>query len=288
METVCIALSNPYFCMFLCDCKWILLRNLWSKVTLDADDLEADNMQDDEEFDDDFADREYHDGLALGEDESKVQGEEEGEDVRAHYSESFIKTVAEMITTAYKEKHPADSVLMEVKGFKFAQNKSYGEIVQGIVHAFLSIACFAGVAPPSIVLKGLKEVLNGWGHGLLDKMIQSVPDAIDIILSIQHFLLSHANKAVLCPLFRYLLQVFYDANTLSDEAILTWAEEERDRIECYPVVSDPVQQERRRLFEDDKVQEFIAWIEAEEEEDEEDEEDGDEEDEVDDDESEDN
>ena len=36
---------------------------------------------------------------------------------------SFQRIVGEMISTGYTEKHPPDNLLMEIKGFKFAQNK---------------------------------------------------------------------------------------------------------------------------------------------------------------------
>lgn len=56
---------------------------------------------------------------------------------------------------------------------------------------------------------------------------------------------------------------------LTDEAILAWADEQRERIAHHPKTSDALQVERRKLFQDEKVQEFIEWIEGEEEDDEE-------------------
>jgi hypothetical protein len=38
-------------------------------------------------------------------------------------SEGFNRVVGEMVTTGYAEGHPTDNLLMEIKGFKFAQNK---------------------------------------------------------------------------------------------------------------------------------------------------------------------
>jgi hypothetical protein len=37
--------------------------------------------------------------------------------------QSFLKVISDMVVSAILEGHPADSVLMEIKGFKFAQNK---------------------------------------------------------------------------------------------------------------------------------------------------------------------
>lgn len=36
---------------------------------------------------------------------------------------SFARVVGEMVSTGISEGHPAGSLLMEIKGYKFAQNK---------------------------------------------------------------------------------------------------------------------------------------------------------------------
>ena len=37
--------------------------------------------------------------------------------------EIFYKNVYDMVVTGYNEGHPAENVLMEIKGYKFSQNK---------------------------------------------------------------------------------------------------------------------------------------------------------------------
>ncbi len=58
---------------------------------------------------DEFSDAEDED------DESLVGGAEQVGD--------FATIVGEMVSTGHAEGHPADSLLMEIKGCKFAQNK---------------------------------------------------------------------------------------------------------------------------------------------------------------------
>ncbi len=38
---------------------------------------------------------------------------------------SFTRVVGDMVSTGISEGHPASSLLMEIKGYKFAQNKVY-------------------------------------------------------------------------------------------------------------------------------------------------------------------
>lgn len=244
-------------------------RNLWEKITLSAEDEEFDEEQ--ENFDGDY-DAENPNGYADGLEEEKDltnDALEDGDDSRDHYDKSFIKNVTEMVTTALKEKHPAESVLMEIKGYKFAQNKSYGEVVQGIVVAFLMIAAGSGPSNANI-LKSLKEVLTGWGKVLLEKMKQNENEEVDIILAAEDFAVS-VNKSFM-SIFGYILQVFYDGGAVTDEGVISWATEQRRFIEQHPLISDPSQIERRSLFQNEKVQEFIEWIEDEDEDDDDDEE----------------
>lgn len=68
-----------------------------------ADEEDEEDLSDDEDADD------------LGVSSLKIGGGGEN----AH----FTTIIREMVTTGYAEGHPADSLLMEVKGCKFAQNK---------------------------------------------------------------------------------------------------------------------------------------------------------------------
>ena len=49
-----------------------------------------------------------------------------------------------MVTTGHAEGHPPDNLLMEIKGYKFAQNKSFSDCIRGCVPSVLSIAVAAG------------------------------------------------------------------------------------------------------------------------------------------------
>jgi hypothetical protein len=42
---------------------------------------------------------------------------------KSNAAPTFFQVVGDMVTTGYEESHPADNLLMEIKGYKFAQNK---------------------------------------------------------------------------------------------------------------------------------------------------------------------
>lgn len=42
---------------------------------------------------------------------------------------SFEKLVADMVATGYSDGHPAENVLLEIKGLKFGHNKVFGRSV---------------------------------------------------------------------------------------------------------------------------------------------------------------
>ncbi len=98
-------------------------------------------------------------------------------------------------------------------------------------------------------------------------------------------------RGFLRPVFRFMLQILFEAELLSDEGVLAWAARRR----CRPAEHHPDQQDdddaaggeqgclsyamRQALFDEPKVQEFVAWVQQDEEDEEEDEEGSEEEDE---------
>ena len=53
--------------------------------------------------------------------------------------------------------------------------------------------------------------------------------------------------------FRFLLQTLHDEETVSEEAILSWAEDRREEVDTV----------RGKLFHSQPVQDFIEWLQEE-------------------------
>ena len=148
-------------------------RSLWHKL---PEPEEEDDLEDDSNLDDpDLTESERNTG--------------------------FKQLVYEMVASGYAEKHPAESLLMEIKGLKFAQNKanerhstsaidsnlffyqSFSDCISGIVPSILNIAATQsrnedGSLKQGEFVKKLKELLqaDGWGHKLLTNLIQGVTE----------------------------------------------------------------------------------------------------------------
>lgn len=94
--------------------------------------------------------------------------EDEEDDTDAHENSddsSFVKIVLDMVVTAMKEGHPADSVLMEIKGFKFAQNKVFKNAVE-----FCSTTCNFSLVILSIELRRLYQGYGAWNIGIFRRI----------------------------------------------------------------------------------------------------------------------
>ena len=60
-----------------------------------------------------------------------------------------MEVISDMVTTGHAEGHPPDNLLMEIKGYKFAQNKSFSDCIRGCIPSVLSIAVAAGTSSSS-------------------------------------------------------------------------------------------------------------------------------------------
>lgn len=182
----------------------------------------------------------------------------------------FGEQVEELVAAAHVEGHDINAVLMEIKSMKFAQNKTYGDCLRGVMPALLSTAAATSTAAMAVVkaLKGMFEE-DSWACVLVDALVQGPEDEAAVVEAVEDWLLGHPQSATLRPAFRFILQILYDAEMLSEEGIHEWVSQRRCGMD-----DDRHAEERKALFFDPRTQEFVQWIEAgDEDDDEEDEED---------------
>ncbi|KAJ1424856.1 nucleotide-diphospho-sugar transferase [Ochromonadaceae sp. CCMP2298] len=194
----------------------------------------------------------------------------------------FAHVVGDMVSTGHCEGHPAASLLMEIKGYKFAQNKSYCDCLRGIVPAVVEIALAEGGPPscfkPALVVAKFKSLVKegGWGHELITCMIQDQTEQVGLVTGLQESCLGGGGgENPLYPLFRFMLQVLHDAEVVSDDAVLQWAsnleELEEDLAEGSGVggmgggmggggMEGGSDAERVKLFREPQVQAFVEWV----------------------------
>lgn len=196
-------------------------------------------------------------------DDESVDGAYNGEDT----NECFIAIIKDMVITGNDEGHPTENLLMEIKGCKFAQNKSYSDCLAGIVPALLVIATGTNFKQGDFI-KSLKTLLssNGWGYQLVKAMVQEEEDEIAVITGIEDFVLQAANMNTSYPMFRFILQIVHESELVKEEAVCRWIsmreadaieDLEDDEEECE---EDVMIQKRVRLFKEEPVQAFVKWI----------------------------
>ena len=192
----------------------------------------------------------------------------EGDDM-----ESFLTSVGDMVTSGRKDGHEPSNLLMEIKGLKFAQNKTFSDCLRGVIPSLLNLpfkeAQSAGSDVPKVstVLSQLKTLLssenNGWGYSIVMPLVQDTSDELSIIEAVEDSVLSTGLRPVLYGVFRMLLQMLYDEEILSQEALDDWIELRRGFIDDENDVSEEAELDRQRasLFKEPMVQALVEWLE---------------------------
>lgn len=200
--------------------------------------------------------------------ESPDSDDESFEEDPEKEEEKFREIVGDIILTGRSEGHPPDNLLMEIKGYKFAQNKTFADCLKAIVPALLNIVKGNQDVTLSQIeliktLQGLFKV-NGWGYVICKALIQNVNDELVMIESIENHVLLDINKLDLYPIFRFFLQICYDSELLSEESLTEWIEIRQNDEDLF--------NKKSLLFQEPQVVQFVEWIQESDDEDSDDEE----------------
>lgn len=203
-------------------------------------------------------------GVAEPQGEEDSEGEEDGEEDVEARAAHFVTIVSDICVTGHAEGHPPENLLMEIKGFKFAQNRSFGDCVRGVTAAVLTIADAGGAASSMGVVTKLQAMLGakGWGYGLLKPLLQDAASEAALVEAVEVYSLLDQRRARFYGIFRLVLQILYDSELLSEDALEQWARARRAEM------GSP----RAALFLEPQVQAFVGWLEAEDDEEDEEEE----------------
>lgn len=159
-----------------------MIRELWSTLPAPVDDDDDDEEYDEDIFNDLKPSRDFPgDGIEAGGENDGVDGfdlddeDEESDDENATRDVNFARNITELVVTAFKETQPVDSILLEIKGFKFAQNKSYGDCLQGIIEGLFTVIVEQSNMPQTI-LQLLKKSTkkDAFFYTLIKKMTHNV------------------------------------------------------------------------------------------------------------------
>lgn len=154
----------------------------------------------------------------------------------------FMRVVSEMVVSGDKSAHDLDNIFLEIKSFKFAQDRSFVDCIEAIVPTLMSIAQTDQTNSMEI-LSRLKQKIEKW-TSVLKRCIMGRTEELCMLTAVEKYTLKDENRALIFPIFRYLLQILYDADLTQEETILQWA---KDTL-------------HRDLPQDPQVAEFIEWL----------------------------
>lgn len=103
----------------------------------------------------------------------------------AEPEENFKQMILDLVLAGFADGSPPESLLMEVKGSKFAHNKSFANCVESIVPGLLQI-CFQKASVGAGGVFSLKDFIvqwqefvkkdAGWGYNILRSLIFEVTE----------------------------------------------------------------------------------------------------------------
>lgn len=176
-------------------------------------------------------------------------------------STSFNELVAELIEAAIDEHHPVSATSMEIKGLKFAQNKTFGDCLRGIVsgifrHVTETTAKAAVQKLQAIV--GEDCPMNE----LISSLTQNIQDEVEIIHGIEDCVLHPEKFRFFSSSLSFFLNVFYSEGLLTENAIFFWAAQMKKLQSAASSTSLPqAEQHRLAMFSHQLVAQFLKSVE---------------------------
>jgi len=196
-------------------------------------------------------------------DQEEAEAAQEAAALNRNSDARFHAVVKDMVRDAMGGGAGVDNLLLEIKSFKFAQNKTFAHCAAAAAAAVLGATDPAGKTAMQIVT-GYKNTLATWGE-LISKLCVEDKDQMAVIKAIEKYVVQSAEKATLIPLFRLILQLLYDAEVLAEDTLLEWADLRRsgDQDEDEEGASAERHAEVLALFQHPQTQEFVTWLEEE-------------------------
>ena len=211
-------------------------------------------------------------GNANSDDDESEDSNDSDEDLELDPEEVFHSEVRETFLRCVKERFDQTNALIELNALKIAEDRTFADCARFIFTTIVGL-CFP--APKTVskeykdlyasesldvsdktlratFLKHLRSLLQEWGN-LLQRFLKNEDDQVELLLTFEEYCsddgIFHAENGSMCAnAFCQVLQLLYDADIISEEAILAWAEEKGNAEE-----SDKVFLE--------KAKPFLSWLE---------------------------
>ncbi|KAE9341133.1 putative translation initiation factor eIF-2B subunit epsilon [Phytophthora fragariae] len=261
--------------------------------TLDEDDIEVDSDSDDEEqagakkqarrLDKlkstligarDVVSKKMHrweewDTLSSSEEEDEDEDDLLAEANATAVEVPFHQIIRENVCTGDAAGHNVDDLFMEIKSFKFAQNRSFAEVIGAIVPGLLDLIPTGNGQSAMTILGNVRTKFQKWSS-VIQRCLVEQEDQLAVVDALEGYCAAPEERRVIwLPLFRFLLQTVYDLEWVSDDVILEWhgaKQANADEEEASDAVAAASKKD---------MQEFIDWLQESEDDDDDDDEDDD-------------
>ena len=126
--------------------------------------------------------------------------------------------------------HPVENLRIELNSFKFSQNATFHDCVKGAILAVLERVGMVEHMGAVKLMTSFKREMQYWGE-LVERLCHGEEEEVGLIKTLEGVAtkVDGVMGRVMGeePAFRLLLQVLYDEEVVSEEAVLRWAEERR-------------------------------------------------------------
>jgi translation initiation factor eIF-2B subunit epsilon len=134
---------------------------------------------------------------------------------------SFHDIIRENVITGDAAGHNVDDLFMEIKSFKFAQNKSFTDVIDAVLPGLLDRIPTSDGQSAVEVLKAAQVKLDKWA-GVIEKCLVEREDQSAVVQTLASYCSAEDHTAPWRALFRFLLQTVYDLEWVEEEVILEW------------------------------------------------------------------
>jgi len=212
-------------------------------------------QEDKDEGDDNFSDEEQvgdsgdEDGgfreFGLYEEGSLITGRQAGINV--------VKEL-KLICLDHNMSNPIENLRIELNSFKFSQNATFCDCVTGVMLAILERMNITSNISVAKLVASFKSELAYWGE-LLRKLSHSVVTEKSLVMALEAAAIGDGVIGEVIsrePSSRLLLQILYEEDIVSEEAIISWAAIRRD---------GNLESPQSKLFFQKTMQEFLKLLE---------------------------
>ncbi|CAI5739844.1 unnamed protein product [Hyaloperonospora brassicae] len=187
---------------------------------------------------------------------SSGEEDEDGDDLLADANATvlevpFQQIVRENVCTGDAAGHNVDDLFMEIKSFKFAQNRSFADVIGAIVPGLLDLVPTGKEQSAMAILGHVRSNFQRWSS-VIQRCIVEQEDQLAVVNALESYCASPEERRTLwLPLFRFLLQTVYDLEWVGEDVILEWHKTMQATETSVDTLASASQKD---------VQEFIDWL----------------------------